>query len=142
MYSKIQEMARLIGALKKILPQADKSFTADPFTCLRVHVLEYILSNKNTGMNELAKFLAITPPSATSIVNKLVRGGILARVADKSDRRKVLLAVTPKGKKMLESGKRHIEEHMGKIFSVLNNHELDQFISLMKKLVEAHAARQ
>lgn len=141
MPSKVQELSRLIGALKKILPQADKSFRADPFTCLRVHVLEYISTNKNTGMNELAQFLGITPPSATSIVSKLVRAELIERVSDKDDRRKVLLKVTPKGKKMLEKGMCLIEKHMGSIFSVLNDNELDQLIRLIQKLVEAHAAK-
>ncbi len=138
MFSKIQNLARLIGSLKNTLPQGEKTFAADPFTCLRVQVLEYILENKNTGMNELAKFLSITPPSATSIINKLVQAGLIIRVEHKSDRRKVLVRVTPKGKKMLQKGKCLIEEHMGKIFSVLNNSELDQFTKLVKKLIEGN----
>jgi DNA-binding MarR family transcriptional regulator len=138
MSTKIQELTRLVRMLKKVLPQGEGSPKADPFTCLRVHVLEYLVENKNIGMNELAKFLSITPPSATSIVNKLVRGGVISRVADKHDRRKVLLLVTPKGKIVLKKGKEHIEEHMGKIFSVLNAQELDQLIYLVKKLVNTH----
>lgn len=139
MSTKIQELTRLVRNLKKILPQGEGNSKVDPFTCLRVHVLDYILQNKNIGMNELAKFLSITPPSATSIVNKLVRSGVIARVADRHDRRKVLLVVTAKGKTMLKKGKNHIEEHMGKIFSVLNSQELDQLIHLVKKLVETHS---
>lgn len=138
MSSKIQELTQLILALKKILPQADKSFTADPFTCLRVHVLEYILTHERTDMKDVADFLAITPPSATSLINRLARAGVISRVRDKSDRRKVLLKITTKGKTMLTKGKMHIEQHMGQMFSVLKNDELDQFIRLMKKLVEVH----
>lgn len=138
MPTQIQELARLIGTLKKILPHGEKSFSVDPFTCLRVHVLEYIIENKDVGMNEIARFLSITPPSATSIINKLVAAEILARVEDKKDRRKVLLKVTPKGKKMLAKGQCLIEDHMGKIFSVLSKDELGQFIYLLKKIVKTH----
>jgi len=138
MSTKIQELTRLIWALKKILPQGDRSSTIDPFTCLRVHVLEYILSHERTEMKELALFLGVTPPSATSLINRLVRAGALSRVHDKNDRRKVLIQITLKGKKMLQSGKEHIEQHMGKMFSVLNNQELDQFIGLLKKIVDVH----
>ncbi|OGH66588.1 MAG: hypothetical protein A3B90_00955 [Candidatus Magasanikbacteria bacterium RIFCSPHIGHO2_02_FULL_41_13] len=139
MSTKVQELTRLVRMLKKVLPQNEGSSKMDPFTCLRVHVLEYIVESKNVGMNELSKFLSITPPSATSIVNKLVRSGVIARVADRHDRRKVLLAVTPKGKIVLKKGKAYIEEHMGKIFSVLNNQELEQLIHLVKKLVDTHS---
>ncbi len=138
MPSKIQELTQLILALKKILPQADKSFATDPFTCLRVHVLEYILVHERADMKNVADFLAITPPSATSLINRLVRAGVISRIRDTSDRRKVLLKITAKGKAMLAKGKTHIEQHMGQMFSVLKSEELDQFILLMKKLVEFH----
>jgi len=138
---KIQELTRLILALKKILPQSERPSKLDPFTCLRVHVLEYILMQERTEMKDLAAFLGITPPSATSLINRLVRAGALSRVQDKNDRRKVLLQITPKGKKMLETGKEHIEQHMNKMFSVLSNNELDQFIELLKKIVDTHQKR-
>ncbi len=139
MSSKVQELTGLIMALKKILPQGEKHLAPDPFTCLRVHVLEYILEHDLSEMKELSHFLSITPPSATSLVNRLVRAGSLVRVQSPVDRRKVLLRITPKGKDMLTKGKEHIEDHMGKMFSILNNKELDQFITLLKKLVQSHA---
>lgn len=138
MSSKVQELTQLILALKKILPQGEKSAVVDPFTCLRVHVLEYILEHQHTEMKELSEFLSITPPSTTSLINRLVRAGSIIRVQDKKDRRKVLLKITPKGKAMLTKGKEHIEEHMGKMFTVLSNTELDQFITIVKKLLISH----
>ncbi|MEI7620119.1 MAG: helix-turn-helix domain-containing protein, partial [Candidatus Falkowbacteria bacterium] len=40
---------------------------------LHMHTLHYIQENGASNMKEIANFLHITPPSATSLVNSLVK---------------------------------------------------------------------
>lgn len=51
----------------------------------------------------LAEQLLIAPQTATELVNRLADGGLVARVADKHDRRRQTLALTDKAEALLGS---------------------------------------
>ena len=53
-------------------------------------------------MKQIADFLAITPPSATALIDHLVKEGYVARSADKSDRRAVYLTLTKRGETVMQ----------------------------------------
>jgi DNA-binding MarR family transcriptional regulator len=50
----------------------------------------------------LAKATYLGAPTATGIVDRLERQGLVARVRNETDRRQVLIAITPAGKKLLQ----------------------------------------
>lgn len=55
------------------------------------------------GLNYIAERLHFTPAFATVEVNKLVAAGLVTKRENPEDRRRVLLAVTPKGRELLRS---------------------------------------
>jgi len=56
------------------------------------------------GMSELSEGFGITPAAASQLVDKLVQAGLLERSEDPSDRRAKQVALTPKGKDLIEQG--------------------------------------
>lgn len=75
-------------------------------------------------IGDLADDLIIRHHSAVGLTDRLVQAGLIVRHPDPSDRRRVMLAVTPRGEAMLEA------------ISGANRQELRRLTPLLKALVE------
>jgi DNA-binding MarR family transcriptional regulator len=60
-----------------------------------------LLSRGEAGSSALASYLAVSPPSVTSVVDVLVTRGLVDRAHDKSDRRRISLGLTEEGTRVL-----------------------------------------
>lgn len=85
-------------------------------------------------MLDIARHFKIKAPSATGLVKTLVDRGELKRVSHDSDRRVVAVVITKKGEQRLKEGFKGMVEHFSTICSTLTAREIDQFISILKKL--------
>jgi DNA-binding MarR family transcriptional regulator len=66
------------------------------------------MANQPLSMGELSTQLACDPSSATGIVDRLERKGLVRRVADPADRRAKRVELTPDGRKL----RRRIEQRV------------------------------
>jgi len=101
---------------------------------IRLRALSYVKEKRTPLMKDVADFLLITRPSATSLINGLVKAGYLARIADKNDRRAIRLTITEKGRHLLEKGNAQIKKHIREILTVLSDKEREAMIKIYKKL--------
>ncbi len=106
----------------------------DPFSFLRLETLRYVAEHENPSMKEIADYLCITPPSATSLIDRLVKARYLSRVFDKEDRRVVRLSITPSGKRTIKRGFKQITGHMKKVLDKLGNKEINDLSQILEKL--------
>jgi DNA-binding MarR family transcriptional regulator len=86
-----------------------------PMPFSQCQTLGFIASEGRPNMQDVARYFKIRAPSATLLVDELVRGGYVARKAGSQDRRKVVLAATPKGKKTAKL----IEERRAKVLAAM-----------------------
>ncbi len=108
------------------------------FSFLQLEVLGYIKENEKLSMKRIASFLSITPPSATSLINKLVKAGVLKRFFDEKDRRTVLLSLTSKGEVVLNREFKKVSAQMQKTLMKLNSKEQKNLIEIFQKLQEVY----
>jgi DNA-binding MarR family transcriptional regulator len=102
---------------------------------LQRETLRFIMENDGCVMKEVANYLQITPPSATSMTNNLVKAGVIKRQADKRDRRTIRLFITKKGEKTLSTG----IQHMSKRLSKLSTGEQKNLIKILNKIATIQA---
>ena len=107
-----------------------------PVDYFRAEILSYLQSHKKTKMKDVANFLGITPPSATSLVDKLVQEKFLERQNDKTDRRKVLLLITKKGSLFIKKTYTEMNDIMQKTFRSLNDKDKKDLIRIYNKLLK------
>jgi len=112
---------RVRGLVRQKLAQGRK---LDPFAWLHIETLIYIRDHKGPSMHAVADYLSITAPSATSLVAALRRAGLVACHADPRDKRAARLALTVKGKKVLERSVARGTRILGEIFAPLSVAEL------------------
>lgn len=137
--SAINQLISLIFTASRQIREREKgSEWPDPFSYLQLQTLSYVAEHKNPPMGNIAEHLRIALPSATSLINRLVKTKCLERTGDKDDRRIVRLAITPKGQKMLRRGFNEIRRRMEKILSRLNESDIKNLIQALKKLSESY----
>lgn len=101
-------------------------------------ILSIVSEKASLTMKEVADCLYITPPSATAIVDCMVKEGILERVLDENDRRIVRLKITSKGKKIFKEHKKKIFTGMSNVFGILNKKERAEFSYILKKIIKSY----
>jgi len=104
-------------------------------------IMALMAQNPGSSQVELAQYAGITGPSLVGIVDELERRGLVQRERSKEDRRRNMLVVTDKGERTMTAlfdEVRHIEDP---IQEELSSDELDQFISLIDRIIIAVAAK-
>ena len=101
---------------------------------LHIQTLHYIKGHEGILMREVAGYLHITPPSATSLINWLVKKDLVKRIVDVADRRTVKLVVTPSGVKLLKESFKKMSSIVEKEINKLNEKEKENFIIILKKI--------
>jgi DNA-binding MarR family transcriptional regulator len=117
------EMARYIfttgklihDRIIKIQSQYLASFEKSPFQELSIsqlHAIRIVRESGELSMSELAEQMAVSPPSASAMVDRLVEKGVLCREHSTQDRRKVVVRISPEAVKKAEE----IEQRIMQLF--------------------------
>ena len=117
---------------KKIL-KTDLNGIPDNLTRLHMAVMGE-LSQTSLTMSELAKTLMMTKPQLTHVVDPLVSSGIVERRPDEKDRRVINLALTAKGRVLLDEGKQKIKENIKIKLATLTPEELSEMSAALETL--------
>lgn len=104
-----------------------------PFS--QCQALWFIAEEGRPNMQEVAKHFKITAPSATFLVDELVRAGLIARKASSKDRRKVELVLTPKGKRESKALTQKRTKVLSGIFAHLSDADRTELNRLLKKIL-------
>jgi DNA-binding MarR family transcriptional regulator len=67
-------------------------------------ILMYLYHSSNCGISHLGEYMDISAPAASQLVDRLVQHGLVERTEDPNDRRAKQLALTPKGRELIETG--------------------------------------
>ncbi len=106
----------------------------DPSTWLRIETMKFIVEHNESKMKDIADYLSITAPSATSLVNGLVRSGLVMGYTDRYDRRTSRLILTTKGKAELKKAIARGLKVLSSLFSVLSKAELAAFTKALERI--------
>ncbi len=103
-------------------------------------VLSFLSTVSSADMSQVKNNLMITGAFATNIADRLVKNKLAIRQREGKDRRKVIIAITDKGKRYLGNFEKQREEAFTKIFSSLRVKEkelMEKGISILVRLLES-----
>jgi DNA-binding MarR family transcriptional regulator len=133
----IEELVSHIFIMGRVMrDKMHKHIGAGQCTMIEFETLKYVKDAGKPHMRDVAKTFHVTPPAATLMIDGLVKNKLLARVLDPNDRRSVRVAITPKGKKLLDRGIAKKINEMKKTFGVLTPTERAQFIAIIRKIIK------
>jgi DNA-binding MarR family transcriptional regulator len=125
----------LFFAVRRIMrTELAKGKELDPSTWPMIETMKFIADHDKPKMKDIADYLSITAPSATSLVNGLVKSGFVTSDTDRYDRRTSRIMLTTKGKIELKKAIAHGIQHLGKLFAVLSEAELVAFVGALERI--------
>jgi len=130
----------ILGVLRQIhtrLTRIENPPSQELFSPVQWQALHFVKENKKASMRDLADYLCVTPPSATSLTAGLVNSKFLKRNFDKADRRTVRLTITAIGQKTMKKEFERISDQMKKVLLCLDQKEQKQLISIYKKVLNS-----
>ena len=130
------ELVGLLDAMmRRLIRQARISRDAQvPLTPLEVRVIEAIGDARDSRMGELARRMVLGMSSLTSVVDRLVAKGLVARERSEEDRRVVRVGLTAGGQKVhAECRRRRLRLAYGMLHP-LSRAEQDLFVELIRKI--------
>lgn len=100
-------------------------------------VLMVIRSNPGVGHGKLADALLIQRPNMTKLMRRLESRGLLRRLGLPDDRRRVVLALTPKGKKVIASVSEHFRKQDRIVRQALDSRDDEKLLSFIRRMHDA-----
>ena len=104
-------------------------------TMLQSDTLRFVNKNSGCSMKDLADYLNISMSSATQLIERLLQEKLVTRDYDENDRRIARLNITEKGKEELEKCLFFIKEKIKKLYSNLDEKDINDFIRVMNKML-------
>lgn len=109
-------------------------FARHPITQTQFFMLIAVESYGRCTMGTLARNMKIRMPTATGIIARMVSAGLVKRQSDPSDRRSVIVTVTPKGARLIAAFKVVLSDRWAAALKGLDAAELRQFHAIILKL--------
>src|SRR6202521_5722747 len=103
-------------------------------------VLEVLLHKGPLPVNTIGPVVDLTAGSISIAVDRLVEKGLVSRVESAEDRRVRIVALTPRGKTLIDSAFRKHSGQMKRVFSELSPDELRGLEAALKKIGKRAAA--
>jgi DNA-binding MarR family transcriptional regulator len=88
-------------------------------------------------MSDLSRYLGVTPPTVTVVVDRLVERGLVERQLDAQDRRQHRCELTPEGQEMLARVREASRLRTRRILSELTHTELKVVEQAMELMIRA-----
>jgi DNA-binding MarR family transcriptional regulator len=127
---------RLLGVTR--MAQAhlrDYLRTAHDTTLPRFDVLAALYRRREgVSMSELSRLLLVSNGNATAVVDRLESDGLVRRSPSGSDRRTVIVALTPAGLTRFERLAADHEREIGHLFGTLTEADLDRMTEILKRM--------
>lgn len=133
-----QEIVQSLRAIiTRITGDASGAWMDLDVTMPQMKVLMLLRENGALRVGILARYLNVSTPTITGIVDRLVRQELVKREDDPSDRRVVLNVLTTKGEQLMERLRHRSDEELMKIVGTLSAQEQSDLARSLKRLDEA-----
>lgn len=98
-------------------------------------VLKILYRKGTVSQKEVQDFLDVKPGTISEIITKLEKKGLLTRIQDINDRRKVLLSLTEKGRMDVEAFNQNYQNNVMSYFNILTEGEKNEFTRILNKIL-------
>jgi len=135
-----RDLASLFFTTRQIIRAKIPSGKADPNAWLRCETLRFIAQADGPTMQDVAAYLRVKAPSATSLIANLDRERAVVRRGEARDKRITRIYLTPHGRKLLAAYTKRSAATMRSVFSKLNAAEIHELGRVLRRLRDMHGA--
>lgn len=122
--------------------RAFRSWLAGSLSLVHLHVLTILEAGGPQSMSRLADALDVSVASATGIVDRMERRGLVERRPDPDDRRMVIVHLLEPGADIFRQLGEHRRQALGRLLDRLTDDELSAFLIGLRALRAAREAER
>ncbi len=134
----------------ELLPQLVRGFarhehnylSRGKITLPQLWTLEYLARQNGCPMSQLARFLHISRPATTGLIDRLIAQGLVRRLDDVRDRRVIRVHITAKGRRILTSIWEQKRRMLVEVFGQISPADRTQYLTTLERVVEILERRQ
>ncbi len=130
LFSTLTQLKRLVSQ------QVYESHEEKVATMLQFSALNFLKDKSEVNVGDLAKFLQLSKSSATQLIERLVKMGLVKRINDRQDRRIIRLTITSKGEDEFIVLKTKLKEKMNRFLSKIPEKDIKELIRIHANLIE------
>jgi DNA-binding MarR family transcriptional regulator len=123
-------MHRSMRDFRRFMDETGLSFS-------QINILMRLVHGKSFGVSDIGEQMGITNAAASQAVDRLVQSGLIERTEDPVDRRAKRLALTPKGRELIEKGLEARGKWIEGLTGALTPEQQNMIISALILLTEA-----
>lgn len=133
---KVPELGLMGIVMHRVINRAKGMYQEFDLNASQAGILFSLHQSSAMSQKELAESLNMTPPSITSTIQKMEKGGYIRRKADEKDQRVLRLSLTEKGESCIQSVKQVAEQMRRLIFYEMSEEEIQQFRKFLLRINE------
>lgn len=99
-------------------------------------ILDFLLRQGESRMTDIARFMQVTTPAMTGIIERLVRDGYVTRVYHPEDRRIIKVKLTTKGRALVEKINAQRQEMLINIFGHISEADRADYLRILRQIRE------
>ncbi len=135
-------LCRFANEISRIMPEITREFlkrhtkelTFGNISLAQLLILNLLKDGPAMHMSELANYLSVSTAAATSMVDKLVKSGMVTRASSPGDRRIVNILITLKGKDGVTKCNKARERMIMDIFKDLSEDDRNMYLAILHKI--------
>ena len=133
---------KVADEISKLVPKFMRGIRSDIFkhkhmTNAQIIILTNLYETGKSKVCTLAKALAVSAPTMSGVIERMVKQGYLERFTSRQDRRCIIISLKPKGKRIVKDLQKAIRKHWSQILIYLTPSERLTYVRLLKKIVKA-----
>lgn len=113
-----------VPIVMRVLRREMRSGAQESLSVPQFRVLAFLSGSPGASLSEVADFVGVAGATASAMVDRLVRRGLVAREGDPEERRRVMLDLTSDGSDVLERARAHTRRRVADRLTVLTQSEL------------------
>jgi DNA-binding MarR family transcriptional regulator len=133
------ELGDLLHQWRELMASSRPRWTASDLTFTQLRALSVLSRKQPQRMSDLAEALAMTPASASALIDRMDQRGFVTRRSDPDDRRTVLVEPSRKGQHILDSMERGSSEHFGRLIEKMTPGERDALATTLRAFLRVGA---
>ena len=133
---KVPELGLMGIVMHRVINRPKGMYQEFDLNASQAGILFSLHQSSAMSQKELAESLNMTPPSITSTIQKMEKGGYIRRKADEKDQRVLRLSLTEKGESCIQSVKQVAEQMRKLIFYEMSEEEIQQFRKFLLRINE------
>lgn len=129
-----RELLEVVPLVMRDIRCQMRSGRSPDLTVPQFRTLAFVNRNEGPSLLDVANHMGLTPPSTCRLVDGLIIRGMMTRQDNPADRRRVRLAVTPRGLAILEASRQRTMTYLADKLRDVSSEDREVIVKAMEAL--------